>query len=348
LLKTLEEPPAHAIFVLATTEVHKLLPTIVSRCQYFDFHHLSWEAIINHLKQIAAKEKISITDEAIAVIAESAEGSLRDALSVLDQIASLDAPKIDRQILEDLLGIVNIKVVRELTEAVLTQNVNKGIELINQAYYQGHDLNQLLKRWIAYIRELMMVSLGNDDLVSRSEDEKVAMRIQTQGIGHHVLINLLQRLADANNQYRVASVPQLALEMVIFRMIKSSEHNVPTLLLKPDLPVVKSAIKPQDSSTEVVTNHDLWLQVCRKISENNSALASLLKNSQVNVGDKQIVVELPSEFLKNVVKKTANLQIISTTLKSFGCNAEIDLIVSTTFSDKATEKVAEVFDIIQS
>lgn len=342
LLKTLEEPPAHAIFILATTEVHKLLPTIVSRCQYFDFHHLSWDAIIGYLKQIATKENIPITDEAIAAIAETAEGSLRDALSVLDQIASLDVPKIDRQTLERLLGIVDIKIVRELTAAVLTQDVNLGIGLINRAYYKGYDLSQLLKRWMVYVRELMMINLGNDDLVARSEDEKATMRIQVKGVNYQVFINLLQRLADASNQYKVASVPQLALEMVIFGAIKSGSHEA-TVVPVNSKPTVKA-----EPVIEITSNKDLWPQVCQKISANNLALASLLRNSGVSFVDKQIIIELPNEFLKNVVKKQSNLQIISETLKSFSLDLEIELKVNTTSPTEITEKVAEVFDIIQS
>lgn len=348
LLKTLEEPPAHAIFILATTEVHKLLPTIISRCQYFDFHHLSWEAIINYLKQIATKEKISITDEAIAVIAESAEGSLRDALSILDQMASLDVSNVDRQTLEGLLGIVDIKIVRELTDAFLNQNVNPGIELINKAYYGGYDLSQLLKRWIAYVRELMMMNLGNDDLVVRSEDEKVEMRIQAKSVSYQALINLLQRLAEASNQYKVASVPQLALEMVIFGSVKSSNYNVAPAAINFSPPIVKPMAGPSVVSVKPVYEPDLWPEVCQRISANNLALATLLKNSRVSFTKEQVTIELPSEFLKSVVKKPANLLIISETLKSAGHNLEIELKIDATSAEEITEKVAEVFDIIRS
>ncbi|MBU1083250.1 DNA polymerase III subunit gamma/tau [Patescibacteria group bacterium] len=349
LLKTLEEPPSHAIFILATTEVHKLLPTIVSRCQYFDFHHLGWEAITNYLKQIAAKEEISITDEAIAAVAEGAEGSLRDALSILDQVASLNVTEVDRQTLEGLLGIVDVQIVRELTESILSQNITRGIDLIGQAYHQGYDLNQLLKRWMVYVRELMMVSLGNDSLISRSEDEKTSMRIQAKGVDYKIFVNLLQRLAEANSQYKVASMPQLALEMVLFGAIKPSSHSVPPpTTTNVDSKVPKPDVTLPSVSSQTPLSQDLWLQICQKISTSNSALASLLRGSTVKCTEKQIVIELPSEFLKNIVKKQANVQVISEMLKSFGQDLEIELVVKAGATEEAREKVAEVFDIIQS
>ena len=106
LLKTLEEPPEHVLFILATTEVHKLLPTVVSRCQYFDFHHLTWQEITGQIKKIAEHEKVDITDEAVSLIAQNSEGSMRDALSILDQVISLENEKIDKQVLEDRKGVV--------------------------------------------------------------------------------------------------------------------------------------------------------------------------------------------------------------------------------------------------
>ena len=346
LLKTLEEPPQHVIFILATTEVNKLLPTIVSRCQYFDFHHLSWEAIINHLKEVASKEEISITDEAIATIAESAEGSLRDALSVLDQVASLGIRNIDRTVLEELLGIVDVKVVRGLTQAILDQNVAHGIEIINDAYYRGYDLGQLLRQWMIYVRELMMVSLGNGDLVAKSEDEKSAMLKQVKEVSCNVLINLLQRLAEASNRYKVANVPQLALEMVIFTSVKA---------LPSDVSFVPNAVKgaplvpatSPDQMKPATSDDKFWLEVCQKISTSNLALGSLLKNSRVSFMANKMIIELPSEFLKDVVKKPPNLQIISGAVKAIGKDLEIELTATAASAEDITEKVAAVFDIIR-
>ncbi len=215
LLKTLEEPPAHAIFILATTEVHKLPATVISRCQYFDFHHFSHTELAEQLKKIAQQEKAQVSDEALRIIVDNAEGSMRDAISIMDQAVSFSGGKVDQHVLKDLLGIVDSRVVRELTQALIDKNALAGINLINDVYFKGYDLNQLGKLWLNYLRELLMIKLGNAQLVQKSADEKKIMAEQAAGFTVNGLINLLQRLVEAMNQYKVASLPQLALEMVI-------------------------------------------------------------------------------------------------------------------------------------
>lgn len=342
LLKTLEEPPAHAIFILATTEVNKLLPTIVSRCQYFDFHYLPWQVTVDYLKQITSQEKISITDDALEMIAENAEGSLRDALSILDQVASLNVTQINRTELEHLLGLVDIRLIEELTGAVLSQNAVRGIELINQAYFKGYDLNQLSRQWMLYLRELMMISLGNIDLVKRSESEKQIMQQQVKQMQFNAVVNLLQRLVEANNQYKVASIPQLALEMVVLKSVSNQKPMVvpvPVIEQSPIQPSAPMAIKPTGEQAE------FWSQVCQKIAVTNLALSSLLKNSQVKILSDKVVVELPSQFLKDFVIKPDNLQIINQHIGDFyGAGLPIEFVVMA--NNNPINQVAEVFDIM--
>lgn len=357
LLKTLEEPPPHVIFILATTEVHKLLPTVISRCQYFDFHHLSWDEITTQLKKIADQEKISITADALSVIAENAEGSLRDAISIMDQAVDLGAKTINRSVLEKLLGIVDNTVVREMTQAVLDNDTVRGINLVNQAYFKGYDIQQLSKRWLNYLRELLMIRLGNEALVERSGDEKKKMKTQSDQMNLNGLINLLQRLVEAINSYKVASQPQLALEMVIVRCV-----NDATLTKATAVPVPKPArstdqsqsVKPkpqvQSQTATSPSGHQVepkqWQQLCTKVAETSPALAALMKNSQAQlVGDK-LVIEAPSDFLKQAISKSSNLRTIIAGAGEVGVEVEkVECIVSGN-QTKAVDEVAGVFDIM--
>ncbi len=347
LLKTLEEPPGHVIFILATTEVHKLLPTVVSRCQYFDFHHLSWDEIINQLKKVVSSEKISITDDAVSLIAQNSEGSLRDSLSILDQVVSLGVSEIDKQTLEKILGITDNTVVQELTQAILNKDTLVGIDIINNVYFKGYDINQLTKNWIGYLRELLMIRLGNEELVSRSADEKKIMGSQSQQLSPNELINLLQRLIEANNNYRIASIPQLALEMVMVRATDDTKKLASkTANPKPEpAPQTKPKIQ-EPESIKSKPNSNFWPELCQKVSITNPALSALMKNSQVDLQGDKLIITAPSEFLKDVISKANNLLLISSTANELGIkNAIVECVVSQTVN-KEKNQVAKVFDII--
>jgi len=359
LLKTLEEPPEHVIFILATTEVHRLLPTVVSRCQYFDFHHLSWDEIISQLKKIVSSENISITDDALSLIAQNSEGSLRDSLSILDQVASLGVSKIDKQTLEKILGIVDNTVAQKLTQAILDKDTLVGIDIINDVYFKGYDINQLAKNWIDYLRQLLMIRLGNEELVDRSTDEKKIMGRQAKQLSPNELINLLQRLVEANNNYRIASIPQLALEMVMVRATENHNENplpskindIKNLADKTAEPKLKQApqIKPETLESKSIKSKldsDFWPKLCQKVFLTNPALSTLMKNSQVNLEDDKLVISAPSEFLKKIIGKPDNSLLISSIASELGVrNATVECIVSKLASPK-TDQVAEVFDII--
>ena len=352
LLKTLEEPPAHAIFVLATTEVHKLLPTVVSRCQYFDFHYLSIAEVIEQLKKVAAAEQISIADDALQLIAENSEGSLRDALSMLDQASGSGEVKIERAELAKLLGVVDSSIIQQLTRAVIDNQAVVGINLINEVYFKGYDLNQLAKQWMNYLRELLMVKLGNGSLLDRSADDKKLMTEQINGISANQLINWLQRLVESTNTYKLAQLPQLALEMAVLKCVTTSAEpvvNKPIAPSKPE-PMVDKIVTPpivtlptNPSKVDVAT---LWPQLCAKLELTNPAIGALLKSSSAVIDGDKLVIELPSDFLKNVMSKASNHQMILTILSELGIsNLPVEYRVVKQ-STGVVADVAGVFDIM--
>ena len=371
LLKTLEEPPAHAIFILATTEVHKLPATVISRCQYFDFHYLSHAEVEEQLKKIAKQEKVEFTDEAFRIIADNAEGSLRDAISIMDQAASFADGKVDKNILKDLLGIVDVQVARELTQALIDKNAIAGINLVNETYFKGYDIDQLGKLWLNYLRELLMIRLGNEQLVSKSTDEKQVMGRQANQFTINGIVNLLQRLVEAMNSYKVASLPQLALEMVIAKSctpVEGSNHPAPVSLVPIEEEATSSAEPgPAPAAKQVVgasvasNNPNLTVpaaveftpeatallqaQLCDGIGSASPSLGAVIKNSRFSIQKGRLCVTVPSQFLKDTLEKSANKILFKEQLRAVGADGlEIEYLVEIGANPAAA--VAEVFGIM--
>ncbi|MFA5966956.1 MAG: DNA polymerase III subunit gamma/tau [Patescibacteria group bacterium] len=362
LLKTLEEPPAHAIFILATTEVHKLPPTVISRCQYFDFHFLSHAEVTEQLRKIAKQEKVDIDDEALRIIVDNAEGSLRDAISIMDQATSFADGKVDPTTLKDLLGIVDTRLVGELTQALLDKNVVAGINLINETYFKGYDLNQLSKLWLEFLRELLMIKLGNSQLVQKSEDEKMAMAKQAEGFTVSSLVNLLQRLVEAINQYKVASLPQLALEMVLAKSCsetsattqgKSMSVAVPPIahpvsnIIEPVAEPSSSLLSP-DLSAAVLSapgSSEIKEKLCELLSAASPSLGAVLKTCQVENPTGKLRIKAPSKFLRDTLEKSTNRELIREQLVKLQVGSlEIEYIAEESLETAAA--VAKVFDIM--
>lgn len=195
LLKTLEEPPAHAIFILATTEPHKVLPTIQSRCQRFDFRRLSIQAVVYRLKHICQGENITISPEALSLVARSATGSLRDAENLLEQLVVYYGHEITHHQVQALLGITGDRRVRELVKHILKRDIPAGLETLNGVMSDGLDLRQFLREMVEYLRALLLVKAGSEqgvelpqedieelrDLAKRTSLEEIAQAVRLFG-----------------------------------------------------------------------------------------------------------------------------------------------------------------------
>ena len=171
LLKTLEEPPPHVIFILATTEAHKILPTIMSRCQRFDFRRLSQTDIINKLSQIASAEGIKITPEALRLIAKSATGSLRDAENLLEQLATYYGSEISLEQVQATLGIIGDWRARELVKHIVSNDLTAGMTTINSVNNDGLDLRQFNRELVEYLRALLLIKTGSVAAVDLTSED---------------------------------------------------------------------------------------------------------------------------------------------------------------------------------
>jgi len=171
LLKTLEEPPPHVIFILATTEAHKILPTILSRCQRFDFHRLSLADVVSKLTRICSAEDIHIEPEALRLVAKAATGSLRDAENLLEQLTAHYGSEIELNQVQTLLGITGDWRVRELVKHIVNNDVSAGITTINSVNSDGLDLKQFNRELVEYLRGLLLVKTGSDEAVDLTTDD---------------------------------------------------------------------------------------------------------------------------------------------------------------------------------
>jgi len=219
LLKTLEEPPAHAIFILATTEAHKLPQTIISRCQRFDFHKLPLEKIVGRLALISAKEKIKIGRPALELIALNADGCVRDGESLLGQIISMEDKEITLEEVQTILGVTDIKAVGDLAGFLAEKNSAKAISHINQLAADGYDLVQFSKSMVNYLRKMMIIKIdGNLAKLVASELTKEQLEgIIKQGerFSANDLAKLIHLFIQAGIETKSADFPQLPLELAV-------------------------------------------------------------------------------------------------------------------------------------
>ena len=226
LLKTLEEPPPHVVFILATTETNKILPTILSRCQRFDFHRLSLNDVVTKLSHISKSEGIEIETEALKLVARSATGSMRDAENLLQQMMTHYGKKIDLKQAQDLLGISSDRRSRELITHIIEKNITGGIATINNVNNDGLDLRQFHRELIEYLRMLLLIKTGSTETLELTAED----------------IKELQDLADK------VSLNQILRTIKRFGQLELSLDNYSTLPL--ELALVDSALTENETKPE--------------------------------------------------------------------------------------------------
>jgi DNA polymerase-3 subunit gamma/tau len=220
LLKTLEEPPAHVLFIFATTEPHKIPLTILSRCQRYDFRRIDVSSIADHLEKICAKENVDIPGESLDMMAREAGGCMRDALSLLDQVMSCSQAGLLGEQIFDILGMIDRKVIFNLSEAVLTGNISEIIEILDQLYERGQDIKKLYSDVLEHLRNLVVVKIGEKvhQLVDVPDHEIDLMAQQVQKIPATHLSQLFDLFFREEPSIKYSAQPKLAMEMACIRM----------------------------------------------------------------------------------------------------------------------------------
>lgn len=215
LLKTLEEPPDHAIFVLATTEIHKVPDTIKSRCLVFEFRRVSVRELAAHLRNICDAEGISIDNDVLDLVARQGTGSVRDSISLLDQIVTDPDEHVTYQVAQNMLGSAGSQYVWDVVDAVMQNNTAFGLDQINTAIDTGADPRQFGRQIVTHLRRLLLIRMGNAHLVDASEDELNELTTQAQQFDHRLLLHAIRTFNTAVDDLRAGWQPQLPLELAI-------------------------------------------------------------------------------------------------------------------------------------
>ena len=220
LLKTLEEPPPNTVFIFATTEFHKVPATIVSRCQHFEFKRISQGDIIQHLRHITELEGITISDPGLALIAEAAEGSLRDAQSLLDQSVAFSGDKVNDDDLKEILGTINRDLLFQCSSAILEENPDAIFSLVERTVDSGYDLRVFNEELIQHFRNLLLIrSVKNpEDLLPYSSQDLERLREEAAKAGPEDLLRYLLSLQQGEQGLRFSSHPRIYLESTLVKL----------------------------------------------------------------------------------------------------------------------------------
>lgn len=222
LLKTLEEPPAHVIFILATTEVHKIPETILSRCQRFDFRRITPNDIIVRMKEIAAADGINITDDAYELLAQMADGSMRDGLSILERCVSACGTNLDRDSVTSVLGIAKSDLLFRLGSAVIENDSERVLNLIDTVTRDGKDLNVFCDSVIKHFRDLLVCKITHDpkSMIEYSDDLLVKLKSQAQKATFEKLSHAVAVLTKAKSDAKWVKNPRVIYELALLKLTR--------------------------------------------------------------------------------------------------------------------------------
>ena len=335
LLKTLEEPPEHVKFIFATTEVHKLPATILSRCQRFDFKRIPVEIIMDNLKNICIKENLKANEEALFAIAKASQGSMRDALSILDQLSALSDKGIDAADVFSMLGMVEIEFLFDLTDALIARSCVKALDIFNQVIERGKDIKQLGKDLTEHFRHLMIVKVGGvslNGLIDYPSVVKQRLAAQADKITIAGILRAIELFIEAQETAKVMESLRMPLEVAFAKLTYGGATGViatmpPSTVTAKHVassvatPAVKAPVKaaaPQapmvsikaESLGEIKTN---WNALTHEVSRRKMALATYLQEGtpcEFKAGRLVIGFSKENTFAKDCLSSKENSRFI--------------------------------------
>jgi len=329
LLKTLEEPPDHAIFILATTEIHKIPATVLSRCQRHEFRSIPVADIVAHLKEISLIEDLVIDTEALTLVARQATGSLRDAVSLLDQLAS-SSQNITLEMTQHLLGTATSDAVVKIVDALHAEESAAGLNSIHQALDAGSHPRQFARQIVDYLRNVLLVSMGNADQVDATSQMRNQMAQHAQAFNVTDLLKIIRAFNHAAADARNAWQPALPLEMAFVESFRGPSLGIESMPIEADPPKTKQesppsvpaakepdpAPKPESPQSEpeveslpqgVAKN---WGQILKNVRDINPQTQALLNSCKpLGMKGNALVLGFNGEFAKSKMEAEENLDV---------------------------------------
>ncbi len=233
LLKTLEEPPEHTIFIFATTDVHKVPLTIVSRCQRFDFRRIEMKEIKSTLKKIAEAEGIEIDDESLTIIAKKADGALRDAESIFDQVVSFSGNKIDADVVKKMMNLIDEEIYFKISDAILGKNFSAAFDITEEIYSKGWNFIDFINGLVEHFRNILSVVIKkNNSLIEASENIKNKYLEYKDKFGEGDLLRILNFLNKVQYEVKQTQNVKLKVEISLFHLIGLEKSSTITEVLE--------------------------------------------------------------------------------------------------------------------
>ncbi|HUF36957.1 MAG TPA: DNA polymerase III subunit gamma/tau [Anaerolineales bacterium] len=351
LLKTLEEPPPHAVFILATTEVHKIPATVASRCQKHEFRRIGAFEIAGHLDKIVAAEGIEIEPEALQLIARQATGAMRDAISLLDQLAS-GGEAITHARAQDILGTATSQAVLELVEALVAGEPGGGLDLIHRALDAGTDPRQFARQVVEYLRDLLLLRMGSKLPLDASKEVRSRMAAQAGEFAVPALLHAIQAFNAAAGELRSSWQPALPLELALVEAI-----NPPAAPVEGPIQVEKKVSREADP--EPVRKRDLkglpeapakaapvggaeidqlrahWKEIRVAVRRLNSATDGLLNSSAVlEIRGSELFLGFASETVKGIMESENHIDFAQRGIEQvFGRKLAIRCVIASDAAD---------------
>ena len=358
LLKTLEEPPPHAIFVLATTEIHKIPATVLSRCQRHEFRRVPVDEIVQQLKMIIKAEKIQADDDALIQIARQSAGGMRDAISLLDQLSSM-GEKITLALAQTVLGTATSQTVLDIISAIMNHDPGHGLETIHKALDAGADPRSLARQIVEYLRGLMLILMGNANQVEATADVMKQMQSHARSFSTTDVLRMMKVFNTAATDLRGGWQPSLSLELGLAEVLDapsgSSQIGVASPLGLPShakpQPTASSQTeskpqtigqsgeskpageaqrleRPELSTGDVIK---AWKHLSSSLPKAQANLSALLNSVRmIDVQGKTLILGLASDVLVSKIDKPDQIEVIQKLIKDeFGVDLNVRCIVTT-------------------
>ena len=318
LLKTLEEPPPHVKFIFATTAPQRLPATILSRCQRFNFRMISVKEIVHQLKKIAKVEKITVSDEALHQIAREAQGSMRDAESILDQLIAFGDKEIEEKDVFLLMGRVGKNVFFKFAEAVITRDLLKSVSFFNQIMDQGEAPQQLITDTLNHLRNLLFIKIGKEGeaQLDITKEDLAILKTQASKIDGKKIISLIDILSTTVQDMRWASSPRLLMEVMLIKTIRSISGANAAEKISPS-PEGAASSPPESHGLNIDEIRNQWPQVLVKVKkEKMTAGACLVEGEPIKFHHPVLTICFDNgfNFHRETVEKLENKKIIEKVL----------------------------------
>lgn len=320
LLKTLEEPPAHVLFILATTDPQKIPLTVLSRCQRFDFRKINTEEIRQHLADIVTEENVTISPAALTTIARKASGGMRDAISILDQCIAFAGKQVEISHVEMVLGTISEEDTAALLQAVLEQNYQKLFNLLTSFASSGKEMKQILRDLIEYCRQLLMLNVATDgQLINLSENILPLARQQSKQLSLPQLSQMVNRLSEAEKDLRYSNQPQILLETALVDLILQQAQPTPvqqTTAVSSAPTVTKTTPAQPQPVRKLIASDSLiqqWGELMQQIKQHSVKLHAFLTEAKPAAFEQnELIIRFPAQykFHFNTVSQVDNLRKI--------------------------------------